>query len=139
MTTTSARVTYDDLIFGRSLIAHSAAIAHWRRTAAEVIRRWDASDSAVHLVQLGVTELLSNVARHVDDPRCYLRIARIGSKVEVQVFDRSRELPRFNEAPDCQAESGRGLQMVREMASGFGIELTDRRRGKIVWFSCDLT
>ncbi|MGW7295368.1 ATP-binding protein [Streptomyces xiamenensis] len=138
MTTTSVRATYDQHVYGQSLIVNATEIAHWRRAAAEVLLRWGAHDQAVELVRLGVSELLSNVAKHVDHPRCYLRITRIGKRVTVQVFDRSRRLPRVDAEPDWEAESGRGLWMLREMAAAFGTELTERCDGKIVWFSCDL-
>ncbi|GAA2378645.1 ATP-binding protein [Streptomyces carpaticus] len=138
MTTTSARATYDEHVYGQSLIVNAVEIEHWRRAAADLLRHWGAPDETVELVRLGVSELLSNVARHVDHPRCYLRITRIGTTVTVQVFDRSRRLPRVVTEPDWQAESGRGLWMLREMATGFGSELTERCAGKIVWFSCDL-
>ncbi|GAA2039404.1 hypothetical protein GCM10009757_00380 [Streptomyces cheonanensis] len=105
-----------------------------------MVRAWGGSRDAVELVRLGVSELLSNVLRHVgDQPRCYLRIVLIGSEVTVQVFDRSVRIPVIGAAPDWDAEDGRGLWMLREMATRFGCERTRRGRGKIVWFSCDLS
>ncbi|WP_325167275.1 ATP-binding protein [Streptomyces sp. XC 2026] len=125
-------------VYGRSLIAAPTEVERWRGAAVEVVRGWGGSASAVELVRLGVSELLSNVIRHVAERRCYLRIVRIGGEVTVQVFDRSRQLPVIGDAPDWDAESGRGLWMLREMATRFGCEHTFHCDGKIVWFSCDL-
>ncbi|MCU4745605.1 MULTISPECIES: ATP-binding protein [unclassified Streptomyces] len=136
--TSDVRVAYGQNVFGRSLVAEAEGVERWRREAAEVLRSWGASLEAVELVRLGVSELLSNVHRHVAVRRCYLRIVRIGSEVTVQVFDRSLNLPVVREEPDDESESGRGLWMLREMASGFGCERTEQRNGKIVWFRCEL-
>ncbi|MFB7894718.1 ATP-binding protein [Streptomyces xiamenensis] len=125
-------------VYGQSLMADARCVERWRGAAVEVVRGWGGSASAVELVRLGVSELLSNVIRHVAERRCYLRIVRIGGEVTVQVFDRSRQLPVIGEAPDWDAESGRGLWMLREMATRFGCEHTFHCDGKIVWFSCDL-
>lgn len=125
-------------VYGQSLMADGQNVESWRRRAADVVRGWGGSASAVELVRLGVSELLSNVIRHVAERRCYLRIVRIGGEVTVQVFDRSRKLPVIGEAPDWDTESGRGLWMLREMATRFGCEHTFHCDGKIVWFSCDL-
>lgn len=137
--TSSMRAPYDQLVYGQSLMADVRGIEKWRREAAAVVQAWGASATAVELVRLGVSELLSNVLRHVGQRRCYLRIVRIGTEVTVQVFDRSRTMPMIGEAPDGEAESGRGLWMLREMAAGFGCERTCHGDGKIVWFRCDLS
>ncbi|MFI9461693.1 ATP-binding protein [Streptomyces xiamenensis] len=134
----SVRVTNNQNVYGQSLVADGQHIEWWRREAADVVGMWGGSASAVELVRLGVSELLSNVIRHVAERRCYLRIVRIGGEVTVQVFDRSRKLPVIGEAPDWDTESGRGLWMLREMATRFGCEHTFHCDGKIVWFSCDL-
>lgn len=136
--TSGVRVACSQNVFGRSLVAEAEGVERWRREAAEVLRSWGASLEAVELVRLGVSELLSNVHRHVAVRRCYLRIVRIGSEVTVQVFDRSPNLPVVLEDPDGESECGRGLWMLREMASGFGCERTEQRDGKIVWFRCEL-
>ncbi len=137
--TSSVRAAYGQSVYGQSVMAHPIAIEHGRTMAGEVLRLWGGSGDTVELVRLGVSELLGNVAKHVENPRCYLRMARIGAEVTVQVFDRSVRLPVLGqEAPEWDAESGRGLWMLREMADGFGCERTLRCVGKIVWFRCTL-
>ncbi|MEV8114017.1 ATP-binding protein [Streptomyces xiamenensis] len=137
--TSSVRAAYDWGVFGQSLTADPRGIEGWRTLAGDVVRHWGAAPEVVELVRLGVSELISNVVRHVADrPRCYLRIVLIGSEVTVQLFDRSVRIPVIGAAPDWNAEDGRGLWMLREMAARFGCERTRNQRGKIVWFSCDL-
>ncbi|WP_432744498.1 ATP-binding protein [Streptomyces sp. JH002] len=133
------QVGYRKNVYGCSLIACAVEVERWRAVAGEVARGWGGSRDAVDLVRLGVSELLGNVAKHVENPRCYLRMTRIGVEVTVQVFDRSVRLPVLgHRAPAWDAESGRGLWMLREMACAFGCERTVRCAGKIVWFRCAL-
>ncbi|MGW3295029.1 ATP-binding protein [Streptomyces xiamenensis] len=132
-------VTYDANVYGQSLTACAVQVERWRTVAAEVVRGWGGGRDCVELVRLGVSELITNVARHVENPRCYLRMTRIELEVTVQLFDRSRQLPvLLGQAPDWDAEGGRGLWMLREMADDFGCERTHRCAGKIVWFRCTL-
>ncbi|MFE1358486.1 MULTISPECIES: ATP-binding protein [Streptomyces] len=133
------QVAYLNNVYGGSLIACAVEVERWRAASGSVALRWGGGRDTVELVRLGVSELLGNVAKHVENPRCYLRMARIGAEVTVQVFDRSVRLPVLGqEAPGWDAESGRGLWMLREMADGFGCERTLRCVGKIVWFRCAL-
>lgn len=122
-----------------TLTANPHEIQRWRQKVAETLRRWGASREAIDLACLGVSELLSNVIKHVDDPRCLLRVRRVGERVVVQLVDRSPTPPSF-EAPDWDSESGRGLWMLREMCAQFGWEKVPSQLGaKCVWFSCALT
>lgn len=133
------QVGYRKNVYGCSLIACAVEVQRLRAASGDVALRWGGSGDTVELVRLGVSELLGNVAKHVENPRCYLRMARIGAEVTVQVFDRSVRMPVLaQQAPGWDAESGRGLWMLREMADGFGCERTLRCVGKIVWFRCAL-
>ncbi|QKV67511.1 ATP-binding protein [Streptomyces harbinensis] len=135
----SVRATYGQRVREWPLLARADELELWRRGVAGVVRGWGASPSAVELVRLGVTELLSNVLRHVDDHACCLVLSALGDTVLVQVLDRSAVLPEIGEAPDWEAQSGRGLWMLREMADGFGSELLDGTTyKKVVWFRCNL-
>ncbi|WP_240796539.1 ATP-binding protein [Streptomyces sp. RFCAC02] len=109
-----------------------SGVETWRRTVSLVLRDWDASPDAVEVVRLGVSELLGNVARHVPDPWCRLRLVWRGGQVRVAVCDRSPVMPLIRE-PDWHAESGRGLWLLRSVAREFGCE-PGVRGGKTVWF-----
>ncbi|GAB2889604.1 ATP-binding protein [Streptomyces mayteni] len=134
----AVRAARNQHVYGWSLVARAQEIELWRRMVGDVFREWGASTSAVEVGRLGVTELLSNIIRHVERPQCYLRVIRIGGEAVVQVFDQSPEFPVIGR-PEWDAEAGRGLWLLREMADRFGWEATRPRRGKIVWFACRLT
>ncbi|MDT0444526.1 ATP-binding protein [Streptomyces johnsoniae] len=112
------------------LTARREDLAHFRRLASLAMREWGQPQEVAELVLHGVTELLSNVARHVEDPRCTLELALLGGTVQVTVHDRSSALPKIT-LPDWTAEEGRGLWLLREMADGLGYALTEE--GKQVW------
>lgn len=112
------------------LTARREELAHFRRLASLAMREWHQPARVTEVVLHGVTELLSNVARHVDDPRCTLTLDRDGSAVRVTVHDRSPALPKIT-LPEWSAEEGRGLWLLREMADGLGCVPTEE--GKQVW------
>ncbi|MEO3752124.1 ATP-binding protein [Streptomyces sp. B6B3] len=113
-----------------TLTARREDLARIRRMASAAMREWRQPTQVTEVVLHGVTELLSNVARHVADPRCVLELTLTGEAVEVAVHDRSPVLPTIT-LPDWTAEEGRGLWLLREMADGLGFEPTDE--GKRVW------
>ncbi|MFR9722783.1 ATP-binding protein [Streptomyces sp. MS19] len=117
------------------LLAHPRQIETWRRTVALVLRAWGASDATVETARMGLSELLANVVRHAGDPYCRLSVVMGGGLVTVRVEDRSPCVPVVRE-PAWDAESGRGLWMLRAMCLGFGC---DREVvGKSMWFSLGL-
>lgn len=112
------------------LTARREDLARFRRLASMAMREWEQSPRVTEVVLHGVTELLSNVARHVPDPHCRLDLAWDGDAVRVTVHDRSAALPTIT-LPDWTAEAGRGLWLLREMADDLGFEAT--AGGKAVW------
>jgi anti-sigma regulatory factor (Ser/Thr protein kinase) len=113
-----------------TLTVRKEDLARFRRLASAAMREWNQPPRVVEVVLHGVTELLSNVARHVPDPRCVLELTLDGDAVEVAVHDTSPVLPRIT-LPDWTAEEGRGLWLLREMADDLGYERTPG--GKRVW------
>jgi serine/threonine-protein kinase RsbW len=103
--------------------------------AAEVVTRLGGDHEAVAVARLGVSELLSNVVKHVADPRCLLVIAGEGSDFRITVRDRSTAAPAVTR-PAWDSDSGRGLWLLREMARDLGY--TCFPGGKAVWFRCPL-
>ncbi|MGA5900128.1 ATP-binding protein [Streptomyces venetus] len=107
---------------------------HVRRIVRSFLEEWrmpELSDA----VELGVTELLTNVVRHVPDRRCALLLLRQRNGVRVEVTDGSDELPRTPAAPDPDSENGRGLLLLGAMADKWGVCLWSGG-GKTVWFEC---
>ncbi|MDT0268353.1 ATP-binding protein [Streptomyces sp. DSM 44915] len=112
------------------LTARREDLARFRRLASTAMREWGQPPRVIEVVLHGVTELLSNVARHVQDPRCRLELAVVDGAVRVAVHDRSPVLPTIT-LPDWTAEAGRGLWLLREMTDDLGFETTED--GKSVW------
>ncbi|RBM07211.1 ATP-binding protein [Streptomyces sp. PT12] len=113
-----------------ALTARREDLARFRRLASLAMREWGQPSAVAEVVLHGVTELLSNVARHVPDPRCTLELTLVGGGVLVTVHDRSPALPVIT-LPDWTAEEGRGLWLLREMADDLGYARTED--GKRVW------
>ncbi|ADI05995.1 regulatory protein [Streptomyces bingchenggensis BCW-1] len=109
-------------------------LAHYRRLASAAMRKWKQPCQVSDTVLLAVTELLSNVHRHAESPRCSLEIAKKGPSIYVNVSDRSPTPPVVSR-PDWIAETGRGLWLLRELADDFGYEPTPD--GKKVWIRID--
>ncbi|MFJ8145557.1 ATP-binding protein [Streptomyces sp. NPDC096094] len=115
--------------------AHSAR--HVRRIVRSYLREWDLAELA-DAVELGVTELLANVVRHVPDRRCTLLLLRQagGGGVRVEVADGCPRLPVLaGEVPD-DAEGGRGLVLLDAMVGKWGVG-PGPGDGKTVWFECE--
>lgn len=130
------QVPADQDLVGWAITVRSHDIELWRRKIATMLRAWGAPRSAVELGRLGVSELLGNVVKHLDDRRCLLMAFRKEEAAIVAVVDHSSDLPQVNE-PKWDAESGRGLWMLQQMAASWGCERLTH--GKAVWFRCDLT
>ncbi|MFC9128433.1 ATP-binding protein [Streptomyces sp. NPDC057099] len=116
------------------LTAGEHAARHIRRIVRSFLEEWrmpELSDA----VELGVTELLANVVRHVPDRRCTLLLLRQPHGVRVEVSDGSNRLPVPPPRQDPESESGRGLLLLDAMADKWGVSVW-RDGGKTVWFEC---
>ncbi|TYB48984.1 ATP-binding protein [Actinomadura chibensis] len=128
-------------------ISCSAGRAVSRRVRGLVERRlleWGLS-TVVDDVVLVVGELVANAVESTPGEEIRVRFARDGGCVVVAVWDSSGHLPVLRPVvevddvrPDPCAlepgheEGGRGLQIVRALASGYGVTMT-RPVGKWVW------
>ncbi|MEU3460512.1 ATP-binding protein [Streptomyces sp. NPDC006733] len=93
-----------------------------------VLRQWEMEHFA-DTAELLVSELVTNAVRYAPGP--IQLTAHGGSTLRCHIDDGSRLLPRlYNACPDD--EFGRGLALVDQLASDWGVDLTDR--GKSVWF-----
>ncbi|MBW1599434.1 ATP-binding protein [Streptomyces sp. JJ38] len=125
---------YQD-VYSWALIASAQDIAKWRRLAAEAVARLGGDREAQVLASLGVSELLSNIIKHVPDKACRLAVRAMDAWVYVHVFDTSRQVPAMTR-PSWDAESGRGLWLLNSMVPTWGYEC--RADGKAVWFRVPL-
>jgi anti-sigma regulatory factor (Ser/Thr protein kinase) len=132
----TARVADVGDTFTWDLTARTWNIGLWRDQAAAAVAAFGGDEVAVSLARLGSSELLSNVIKHVQDTRCQLAVEPAGDYFYVKVRDRSLQVPAVT-VPEWDAESGRGLWLLREMTDAIGY--TCFPEGKLVWFRCRLT
>ncbi|MFJ7072933.1 ATP-binding protein [Streptomyces sp. NPDC098781] len=109
---------------------HSAR--HIRTIARSLLDQWGMRE-LTDAVELGVTELVANVVRHVPDRRCEVLISRRTGGVRVEVTDGCGQLPVFPGQSGPEDEGGRGLVLVDAVADKWGVDPVSRG-GKVVWF-----
>lgn len=89
-------------------------------------------------VLLMTSELVSNVVGHVGSPLTLT--FRNGPVVRVEVHNHEaateafRDLFHHSPRPPDSSPTGRGLGLVRTLASRVGLDDDDARGGKVVWF-----
>ncbi|WP_406268390.1 ATP-binding protein [Streptomyces sp. NBC_00191] len=101
-----------------------------RRFVREQLTQWGIPALADE-VQLAVTELATNVIKHVGaGALATLVMEPRGSTLRVELHDQSYAVP-VSIDPTCGAEGGRGLHLLEGMSAGWGTILTTT--GKAVW------
>ena len=114
------------------LVVEPRRFAAIRRIIQAHLRHWDLSE-LVDAAQLGATELLGNVHRHVGPGQaCLLRLTADDDVLRLEVHDSSPVLPRLLH-PDLDAAGGRGLGMVTALSKEWGA--APEGEGKVVWFT----
>lgn len=100
-----------------------------RRIVARALEEWDCQEALDNVVLL-LSEVVANAVTHArTDVEVSVRLLR--GVIRIEVGDASPESARPREVnPD--AESGRGLHLVEQLASSWGEERTEH--GKVVWF-----
>jgi anti-sigma regulatory factor (Ser/Thr protein kinase) len=99
------------------------------RTLARQRLEASCSNETLETVALLVTELVTNAILHARTP-LLLTMESGPDAVRISVEDRSREEPALQRY-DADAVTGRGLALVDELASSWGVDTTPW--GKIVW------
>lgn len=111
------------------LPATPEAAARARRWTAESLTRHGRGDLA-ELAQLLTSELVTNAILHAETGLT-LTLTGLDGRVCVAVSDEDFELPSVG-ALDPEASGGRGMQLVGDLASDWGVYV--RPAGKTVWF-----
>src|SRR6201982_2553577 len=94
---------------------------------AEPMKRWDLED-LIPTTELLVSELVTNAVKY---SRGEVTLRLVNEKALVcEVLDSSGALPRLRQA-NSEDESGRGLQVVRQLSRRWGARRT--ATGKVVW------
>jgi len=110
--------------FERSSSAPGAA-RHFVRTSLTEI-----DSSVLDAVELLTSELVTNAVVHAgSEPRLVLLL--LPDRIRVEVHDADPTLPAQRE-PDPASAGGRGLLLLDQIATSWGVEATDE--GKLVWF-----
>ncbi|WP_406478347.1 ATP-binding protein [Streptomyces sp. NBC_01615] len=111
---------------------HSAR--HIRRIVRSLLDEWELAP-LTDAVELGVTELVANVVRHVPDRRCELLVLRLAAGVRVEVTDGCPQLLAQPAELSPEAENGRGLVLLDAVVDKWGVSSAPGG-GKTVWFEC---
>jgi anti-sigma regulatory factor (Ser/Thr protein kinase) len=109
------------------------SVRHIRRIVRSLLREWEL-EPLTFAVELGVSELVTNVVRHVPDRRCRVVVARQAAGVRAEVSDGYAALPRMQTEVDEESEGGRGLALLDAVADKWGV--SPGAGGKTVWFEC---
>ncbi|MGW4030444.1 ATP-binding protein [Streptomyces sp. NPDC004838] len=106
-----------------------------RRFARKQLTEWGILAVADE-VQLAVTELATNVIRHVGLGTAATLVMESGEgSLRVEVHDQSPVIPEPAD-PECGDECGRGLHTLTEVTAGWGTIVT--ASGKAVWCEFEL-
>ncbi|MFB7980816.1 ATP-binding protein [Streptomyces vinaceus] len=112
---------------------HSAR--HMRRILRIYLASWGLS-GLTHTAELALTELVSNVVRHVPGRTCSVLILCGPDGLRVEVADDCPRPARPARGGEL-ADGGRGLLLVEALTDRWGAEPT--ATGKTVWFECHRT
>ena len=94
----------------------------------------DGGGESADAVALMLSELATNSVQHAaTEFEVAVDIAPEGRHVRVAVSDADETFPVPRDT-DTEAGDGRGLQIVRELADAWGIDVRRGRPGKTVWF-----
>jgi len=103
-----------------------------RRFVTTVLGKWDVRELSIERAQLLVSELVSNAVLHADGPiRLVVEEIDGGRAFRVEVCNSGDGQPRMRRALP-EDLSGRGLQLVDELARGWGSSSDDGQTS--VWF-----
>ena len=114
--------------------AHSAR--HVRRIVRAYLTAWGMAPLS-EVAELGATELLANVVKHVPGSVCTMLLRRREAGVRVEVHDSDPTLPRMRQAGDWE-EDGRGLVLLDLLTDAWAAERTGPGT-KVIWFELKST
>jgi anti-sigma regulatory factor (Ser/Thr protein kinase) len=119
---------------GKKFPSRPASVRAARHYAVDALG--DAPPAVVEAVAIAVSELATNCVLHAQTAFT-VAVERTADRVRIEVSDVGRGVPTVH-APDRTATSGRGLLLVRELSDEWGVDSSDDRPGKSVWFAIHL-
>jgi phosphoserine phosphatase RsbU/P len=123
-----------ELVAELTLPPHSRSVAEARRFALRAAG--DVSERTGDAVKLLVSELATNCVVHAAS-EFTVRVLRSAHQIRVECSD-SNEGAVLVQHPEPSDTSGRGMYFVLRFAHNWGVEPSNRRPGKTVWFSLRL-
>jgi serine phosphatase RsbU (regulator of sigma subunit)/anti-sigma regulatory factor (Ser/Thr protein kinase) len=106
-----------------------SAVRHARSLIRDPLKRWGLED-LIDSSELLVSELVTNAIKYAKNGEIMLRLILEPESLVCEVHDSSPALPRVLQV-DKDAENGRGLHVVSQMAAHWGVRRT--AAGKVVW------
>lgn len=118
-----------------SLPREPSTVAAGRRRVRELLASWGTplDEDTRFTLDLVTSELLGNAVRHATGPAVTVGVPAdpLHNRAVIEVYDSSPGLPALPGHPDEDAESGRGLLIVTQLALAHGV--VRKRGGKWVW------
>ncbi|MEU3855171.1 SpoIIE family protein phosphatase [Streptomyces sp. NPDC029554] len=105
-----------------------SAVARCRALVREQLEAWGVNEAAVYIVELVVSELITNAIKYGRDP-IRLRLVQDQGLI-VEVSDGGKSSPHLRRAAN-EDEGGRGLFLVAQLTERWGTRHTPR--GKTIW------
>jgi len=112
----------------RTFAPNASEVFSARHFVACVLESWGVELEDLPLL---VSELATNAVLHARSD-FEVTVIRYHRRVRVEVFDQNTRLPSFAVAP-TDAYSGRGLMLLRGLATAWGVE-SHSDIGKTIWF-----
>ena len=119
----------DERVVERTLPVTPGAARLARATAQVACRAWSIS-SAGEVAVLAVSELVGNAVRHGGGGHLTLRLSMTPRRLRLEVFDSGEGTPAVRKPPP-DAEGGRGLWIISELSTRWGVEPAPP--GKCIW------
>ncbi len=119
------------------LPATPASVLHARRFTRQLLSAWEVDHDCATSVELVVSELITNAARHGED-HIEIALSYTGHLLRIEVTDDSHRMPKTSKGSEDGQEStsGRGLRLVEAFATRWGVQSQDL--SKVVWAEFDL-
>lgn len=117
-----------------SLPRQSHSVPVIRRLAAQILRAFGVAADSIHDVELAISEACANVIQHAVDSEGYeVSIELAADRCAITVLDRGEgfDATRVNDQDDDDAESGRGLTLMRALVDNLNF-VSEPKIGAVV-------
>lgn len=120
--------------FSVQLAADTSSAREARQFVDSVLHEWKC-DAQIDRLQLVVSELVTNALLHAGSAT-EVHLVRTQSRLRLEVCDYGRGLPAIRSVHDGEVQGGRGLAIVEQLATAWGV--SEWREGKCIWVEVDV-